>query len=318
MKHTLAALKKQFRAGPFTRYFVRPFLMALLILALLTGMVSIIQSITLDGRWTADLFLFFLVALEAIYTTIWLKHPDRLPLNRTVYRAAEFFLILIIVRIASWIIFAEGIPTTSELLAYLSSPGSLFFNITFLVTSLLTLITWRLAILLSSTFSSLEISEFEFSFYSLPARIRKARADDQPIQLGRSQLVQEFQTYWLWGGTLLAVSAGLSTIELQTIRNMFTPLEISRLGMPPLLLGMLLIYFAAGFWLLSQARLMEQNVRWMTNDVITDSGLEQTWQRFSLLIILLIGLGAAFLPIGSTLAISRILGTLIYWGIIIS
>lgn len=313
----LATTRKAFRSGPFRRYLTRPLLMATLVLALITSLIYLIQAISLDPRWSWLLLLYFFVALEAIYTTIWLKHPDRLVLDRTAYRAAEFFLILLITGIATWILFAEGPPAFGDLMAYFQSPFELFLNGFFLVSLFLSLLTWRLAIILSSIFSYLEISDFELRYYSLPAHVRKGRSDDQPIQIGRRTLVTEFKRYWLWGGVLLAFAVGLSTIELQSIRDYFSPAGISHLGLPPILLSMLVLYFGIGFWLLSEARFMEQNARWMTNDIHKDSQLETSWQRASLIILTITSIFAAFLPIGSTLAISRIINVLIYWFLLI-
>ena len=86
---------------------------------------------------------------------------------------------------------------------------------------------------------------------------------------------------------------------------------MSHLGLQPALLIAMLLYFGVGFWLLSQAKLMEMNARWLVNNITKDEQMERTWQRSSLFTLVLVGLVAAFLPIGPTLAISRILGALI-------
>jgi hypothetical protein len=68
-----------------------------------------------------------------------------------------------------------------------------------------------------------------------------------------------------------------------------------------------LLYFLAGFWFLSHARLLYLNARWLLDGVAKDADLERSWQRNALVVLLAIALIAAFLPIGSSLAISRIL-----------
>jgi hypothetical protein len=170
-----------------------------------------------------------------------------------------------------------------------------------------------LAVVLSKIFGRLEVSEFELRYYSLPLAQRKAISYDQPIQTGRSQLVQSFAQYWVWGGMLLAVTVGLSTIENWSIDILKNPLAVDLLGLHPALLITMLLYFGVGFWLLSQAKLMEMNARWLVNNVTKDEQMERSWQRSSLLILVLVGLIAAFLPIGPTLAIGRILGAVIYF-----
>jgi hypothetical protein len=124
--------------------------------------------------------------------------------------------------------------------------------------------------------------------------------------------VRAFGQYWVWGGMLLAVTVGLISIEIQSYDFLKNPLAVDRLGLQPALLIIMLLYFGIGFWLLSQAKLMEMNARWLVNNITKDEQMERSWQRSSLLILLLVGLIAAFLPIGPTLAIGRILNALIF------
>ena len=277
----LEELRKQYRAGRPTRYIIRPLLMAIMLTALMVGLLSVVVEISEDSRWFGLTFLLFFIALEAIYTTNWLNHPRQLPLARSTYRAAELLLLIIIVRIASWIIFGEGIPQTAELLEYLRAPQTLFLNGRFLITVFLAAIVWRLAILLSQIFTKLQISEFELLFHSLPLAQRKARADDQPIQIGRSGLVESFTRFWLLGGLLLVAAVGFSTLEQQSVDTLMAPLAAGRANLEPRLLGALLLFFIIGLWLLSQARLMQVHARWMLNNVEIDENARQKWQRTS-------------------------------------
>lgn len=311
-EEALQAVRKRFRASQFMRFVFRPLSLSVLVLALLVGMLALISGVTLDQRWsTLTIFLFFVV-LEAIYTTNWLRHPERLQIDRTAYRGAELLIILIAVRLVSWIIFDEGLPDVAQLQLFLGNPLILFLNGPFFVSLLLTLIAWRLAVILSTIFSDLEVSEFELRFYSLPLAQRKAIGEDQPIQAGRRRLVGNFARYWIWGGILLAATVGLSRLDFSSIDSIKNPLIMGGLGFKPGHLVILLLYFGLGFWLLSQAKLMEMNARWLVNGISKDDQMERSWQRSSLLILLLIGLIAAFLPIGPSLAISRILGAAIY------
>ncbi len=314
----LQSLRRSYRASRLTRHVIRPILLAIMVSALLTGLLSVIVEVNGDTRWFALILLFFLIALEAIYTTNWLLHPQQLPLDRTTYRAAELMLLLVVVRIASWIVFAEGIPDRTQFLEYLSAPYKLFLNAPFLITLLLAAITWRLAVLIGKLFNQLEVSEFELRYYSLPLAQRKARSDDQPIYHGRKALAQDFVRYWLWGGVLLVIAVGISTLEQQSFSSFMTPLAAGRVNIPPRLLGALILYFIVGLWLISQTRLMHLNSRWMLNNVTKDADSRRNWQRASLLILLLVTLVAAFLPIGSTSALSEIVELLIYWLLILA
>lgn len=311
-EETLHELRDSYRAGRGVRYVVHPLLMATLVLAILVAMLTIIRMVTLDDRWALLTALFFFIALEAIYTTNWIRHPARLRLDRSTYRAAELLLIVIIVRLGTWFVFDDVQLNIEQLTFYLGNPLAFFLNGPFLVTLLLALVCWRLAITLSDIFMRLEVSEFELQFYSLPLAQRKARSDDQPILTGRHQLVMKFTQYWLWGGILLVLAVGLSTLEIRSLDALKTPLAIGRLGLQPGLLLILLLYFGIGFYLLSQAKLMEMNARWLLNDINADEQMRKSWQRFSLLVLLAVGIIAAFIPIGPNLAVGRILTALLY------
>ncbi len=308
----LLELREKYRSTVFVRFVIRPFLQTVLILSLIVGLLALIRAVTLDDRWFSLLPLFFFVILEAIYTTNWIKHPDRLRLDRSTYRAAELLLLLIITRLATWVVFDGGLPLREQLVLYFTNPFSFILNGPFLVAVVLTMIAWRLAILIGDIFMQLQVSEFELRFYSLPLALRKARSDDQPIYTSRRQLVTRFAQFWLWGGVLLVITIGLSTLELSSLTTLKNPLAIARFGLQPGLLAVLLIYFGAGFFLLSQAKLMEMNSRWLLNEFEQDELMQKRWQRSSLFLLLLIGLIAAFLPIGPNLAIGYIIAALLY------
>jgi hypothetical protein len=309
----LQQLQRQYRSGRLMRYFIRPLLIAIMLTALVVGLLAVVVEVSEDTRWYGLSILLFFVALETIYTTNWLNHPRQLPLDRSSYRAAELLLLIVIVRLATWLIFEEGIPDTADLIDYLHTPQILFLNGRFLIAVVLAAIIWRLAILVSHIFYQLQISEFELRFHSLPLAQRKARVEDQPIQPGRSGLVESFLRFWLLGGLLLVAAVGFSTLEEHSVDTFMAPLASGRVNLEPRLLGALLLYFIIGLWLLSQARLMQIHARWLLNNVQTDEKTWEKWQRTSLLVLILVVLVAAFLPIGSTSALSQIVNVLLFW-----
>ncbi len=307
----LQSVRKRYRAGSFTRYVTRPLSLALLVSTLMLGLINLIGEVMLDESWFSIAYFLFIVVLEAIYTTNWLRHPDRLPLNRSAYRAAEFFIILIILRLVILFIFEGGLPNSEQFELYLRDPLDFFLNIPFVIGSFLALVGWRYAVILSKIFSDLEVSEFELRFYSLTKAQRKAEAEDQPIQPSRTRMVESYARFWIWGGILLAATIGLSTLNIQSIDFLGNPLAMGGLGLETSHLVILIVYFGLGFWLLSQAKLMEMNARWLLNDLGKDDELTNKWQRITLLALLFVGLVAAFLPTGPTLTIGHIVEILI-------
>ena len=307
----IAKTVDQYRAGKWRRRVIRPLVMTLIVMALMLGIIVLIVTINLDTRWYNLLPFLFLVALESVYTTLWLRRPDQLPLNRSAYRAAEFLFFVILARMVTWSVFAEGIPSLPLVREYLVNPLNFFIKGAFPVTLILTLLTWRIAIIPASTFSRIALSHFEIQFYSLPLSVRKARIDDQPIEIGRNQITNSLMQSWLWGGILLVLCVGLSTIEISSYTQGTSFLDIARTSLTPPLVIAVLIYFLGGFWLLSEARLAALNSQWLLKGVNKQPAIEKNWQRYSLFLIGAVALLATFLPIGSAAPIGRILNFII-------
>ncbi len=301
-----------------TRHVTQPLFIALLVTALCTTLLTLIDIGIPFLPWLRLVGLLFFVALEAVYTSFWLEHPDRRLLARTNYRLAEFGVLLVIMRLFAFAASGRGLPTLETFRLYLREPLTFFSDGYFLLGALLVFVAWRLAIAHARIFQQLAISAAEAAFYSLPPHEQKRRIEDRPIRTRRADLMAEFFRRWVWGGVMMIVVTAVSTTEFTQISAASNPLALARLGLRPSLVMALLLYFLAGLWLLSQARLQVMNARWLINNVGKDMLVEQRWQRSSLLLLLAVSLVAAFVPIGSTLPISRLLqmalGVILYLG----
>jgi hypothetical protein len=280
-------------------------LIAVLVTAVPLCLLSIIAIIAPAWPWLIITALCFLAALEAMGTTVWLHHRERLILNQPLYRAAEFMVIAIFTRLFTWAI-TDGWPQASQWRSYLIEP-SILLDGHYVISLLLLLLAWGWAIALTGIFYELEISKAESKYYD-----RTQSSGDRPIALNRIELVQRFFQQWIWGGIFIAFCAALTTFNLPEIREVRNPLSIGRLGLRPEVLVASLLYFLSGLWLLSQARLSVMKARWLTGRVVKQDPVEQNWRRSSFTTLLIIAVLAALLPIGSTLGISRILNTLIF------
>lgn len=300
-----------YQPNRWTRHAIRPFLIASMTTALVMGLLILIDINSANTNWFTLLPLLFLVALEATTTTQWLRHPDRLKVDRTAYRAAELIFITLVTRIISWLLFEGGIPNLAEIQTYLSQPASFFLEAHFILSIIFVLLVWRLTVSVSSLFSIVTLTEYEIHFYTLPAAERKERQGDQPIQHHRGQAVAQFQQQWLWGGIFLVGIVALGSFDLGAFTAVASPFAISRLGIPPQMLISLLLYFGCGLWLLSQARLAVLNARWLQNGYQKNGNVDRVWHASSLILLLGIALVAAFIPIGSTVPIARLIGLLI-------
>lgn len=300
-----------YQADPWVRKVIRPILIALLATSVAIAMLVIVTILVPDQSWQIIAWLAFFAALEGAYTAAWLDHPDSRVIDRTTYRAAELFVLVVIARIFSWIVYGSGSPTRADIQAFLESPSSFFMVGNFFTTVIIVLLTWWLTVAVSRIFSQLDVSEDEVRFYTLHESLQKAQADNRPIQISRGELQTRYLTLFLSVGMGLIILAALSTYEVREFATVANPWEITRLGLGPGMLTALLLYFLSGLWLLSHARLLRMNARWLMDGVTKEPKLERAWQWNSFLIILLIALVAAFLPIGSTLAISQILRVIV-------
>lgn len=296
-----------FQTDTWTRRLVRPVLIAALATAPAIALLVLVNILTPGEPWLALAWLAFFVALEGAYTTTWLNNPDSRGVDRLTYRAAEVFLLLVLARIVSWALFGDGLPSPEEMRVYLAAPVSFFLTGGFFTTTMVILVAWYLAVTLGRIFAKMDVGVEEVQYYTLSAAEQQAKADDRPINVSRGLLQDQYLRLWLLVGTFMVIMAALSTFEVGQFLSEPDVLQIARLGLAPAMLFALLLYFLAGLWLLSHARLLRLNFQWLADGVGKEAGLERSWQRGALTLLLVVALVAAFLPIGSTLGISHIL-----------
>lgn len=282
---------------------LRPFLLAALATALLTGLNVFVGLVWPDPAWRWLPAVAFVAAAEGIYTTHWLFHPDRRYLDRWSYRFAELLVIGLFLRLLTWAL-SGGLPTLEGIRAYLLSPLT-FFDGRFVVYFIVGGLAWERAITWSGQFLRLKLSEAEVSYYSLPAAQQAALHADRPIDRERGLVFTGFVNSWLGGGMWLALATAMTSLEARDLTS-GQLMQITRLGLHPHVFVALLVYFIAGLWLVSQARLLLMRARWTTDGVATTPDMGSRWNRSALLLILLVAFVAALLPVGRTFGLAVI------------
>ncbi|MCB8926637.1 MAG: DUF4129 domain-containing protein [Ardenticatenaceae bacterium] len=296
-----------FITNKWSRTIVQPLLISLLITSLLSSVLALAQIISRQDIWLPFSLFFLFVTLEGCYTTLWLQQPERRLLNHTAYRAAEFVLLLLLLRLFTWIVVGNW-PEFSSLPDILRRPQLILLDAPFIVSGLLGLFGWERAIALGQTFNALSIDQAEVYYYSRPTKERIA--SDKPVRTNRGAIVFTFFRQWIAGALILAVVTSMSNFDVVDLYR-GSSLALARQGLPSELLLFLLVYFLAGFTLLSQAQLAAMNARWLINGVTRTGHVEKSWHRYTLILLGGIALLAAFLPIGSTFAISSLIGAII-------
>ncbi|HEY64841.1 MAG TPA: DUF4129 domain-containing protein [Caldilineae bacterium] len=284
----------------------RPLMVALLAVCLAVGFVSVAWAVV--PGWGRGLVLPFLslVALEAVYTTLWLASPERRDRRTARFRAGELLCLLILARLLAFLIVGEW-PSPALLLQWLRTPLSFIDGASFFL-GFLTLVTWGQATLMMGTLEHMSLKPDELVTKAILAR----DMDWNEIRArhpSRTILLEQFSAYWLWGGVMLALCAGLSRLEWRPVTGRLIGLR--HLGLSPMLQIALVVYFLGGLALVSQGRLAVLRARWQYEGTPVDPAVVRRWGRLAIGMLILVGLVAALLPFGSSFALARVLATLI-------
>ncbi len=280
-------------------------LIASVVTALLMGLITLVSLIVRGGEWRYLPLVSFAIALEAILTTRWLNKPGR-RVNKVAYRGAELTVIFVIVRILTWIV-ADQVPDLERLQGMIVSPA-LILDISFIVYAIVAFLAWERGAKYGDIFDRLIIDENEIDFF-IHHRSDGYRMDSA-VTVDRSSLLGDFLRSWMFGGLILAFMAMLTTVNLSDLSSIGEGAgirTITRLGLRSDMLLALLVYIFGGLWLASSGRLATLRSRWLMDGLSVGRNVESTWMRMTLILLGLFALISAFLPIGSTLAISRII-----------
>jgi hypothetical protein len=239
-----------------------------------------------------------------------MRRPQQMGLDHTAYRASEMILLLIVTRFFAWWVTGQW-PLWSEFGNYLRYPLLLLNDVPFLVGLTCVFIAWLRSVSTSDLFNRLSLSMAEVFYYAQSQN--KRDSNDRPIPMRRADLVYGYFQQWVTGGIVIILLTAGSSIDLPALITQDGIWGVTRLGLRPPLLLALIIYFLAGFALLSQGRLAAMNAKWLHEGVQKAPNIERSWHRYTVWLVLVISGIALFLPLGSTLGISQILQVLIVW-----
>ncbi|MEM7802508.1 MAG: hypothetical protein AAF633_25165, partial [Chloroflexota bacterium] len=121
---------------------VQAVLICLLVIAFLTGFLTLVTAAEPTRPWFILLLPLLLVIIESYLTTSWLFQPEQRLLNKQHYRMAEIFLVIIYARLVGWW-FTGNWPDPNDWYIYLTEPRLLIVDGFFWLTLLLSLIAWE-------------------------------------------------------------------------------------------------------------------------------------------------------------------------------
>jgi hypothetical protein len=287
---------------------VRPLLIALTVVALVSGLMLILGRIWPDWPWIL-LFLFeIFIAVESTLTSLWLRKPNHFASSMKI-RGAELVVIFFLLRLFTWLI-TSSFPGRSELYRILRHPESVFDGF-FVLAVLVTLFVMLRTHSLTHLFSQLSLDRSELPGIKKSSRSSVLGNEYSPLLIDRHALLQRYYRDWAIGGAILIICAGITTYDLVEIINIDPGIRsissFSRIGLRPEMFAALMIYFLGGLLLASEGRLAALNARWTYEGAKIENRIIRSWRRSSLLLLFIIALTAAFIPISSTVDISGVL-----------
>lgn len=291
------------RDTPWQSHVAQPLLIALQATCLIVGPWVVVELIAVNPQLRVIPPLAFLASLAGVYSAGWLRLPQQRLTSKTTFRLAELMVVLVTVRLLTWGLGGNW-PDLASLRGWILEPST-FFDGFFLATAVLVALAWDRASIVGGIFYELALSPAEL-VWSEEQRSGGFWRRARPAEAGRvsrQELVQDYVNQWVLGAMFLAFCAGATRVQVGPDLG----LSLLRTGVPSQIVVAMVFYLLIGLILTSQARLAVLRAQWLIDGVEMPEGLPGRWRRFSLLLIIAIGLLATLLPLGSTWQVGTIL-----------
>ncbi len=286
----------------------RPLLIAVQATCLVAGLWVIALNISEtpnDLRFVP--IVVFVAALAGVGSAQWLAQPAQRLVGRTGFQLAQLLLLLAVLRALTWGMTGNW-PTLASLRSWILEPWT-FFDGVFLAVSLLTALAWHRGAVVAGIFYRLALTPGELAYDNerrAGAFWRTGHLPERSL-VSRVDLVEQYATQWMFGGVFLALCAAATRVHIGERLS----LNVLDTGIPAPLVVAMVLYFLIGLALLSQARLAMLRAQWLLDGVEMPERLPSRWGRWSLLVIVAIGLLAALLPLGSTWQLGAIVNAVV-------
>jgi hypothetical protein len=280
---------------------LRPAVIAALIGCIIVALISFIQHIApnLSAGYINILRITSIgAALVGGYTTTILVRPMQRQRRSMSYRLAELGLILFIARIVLWTT-VEGLP---DLASMFLQPFGVLLTMRFVVSALLILIAWGMAVLVTNDFLAMGLQPDEL--IDLDAASRPVSGDDHRIQSDRRALVRRFSERWAMGGMLLILLTAASQFGLGT--NGF--FALMRQDIAGGVIGAAIVYFMLGLLLLTFGHLAALRARWQLAKQPSEASITRNWPLYAFGLLLVVAAVAFLMPLGGTFRLAQLLG----------
>ena len=280
---------------------MRPAVIAALVGCIVVALISFIRHIA-PGLPTGYINILRITsigaALVGCYTTTILVRPRQRQRRTMSYRLSELGLILFVARIALWST-VEGWP---ELGAMFLQPFAVFLTLGFVINTILILIAWGMAVLVTNDFLAMGLQADEM--IDLEAASRPISGDDHRIESDRGALVRRFSERWAMGGMLLIALSAASQVGLGT--NGFFALV--RQDIAGGVIGAAIVYFVLGLLLLTFGHLAALRAKWQLAKLPSEATVARNWPFYAFGLLVVVAAAAFLMPLGGTFRLAQLLG----------
>ena len=240
-------------------------------------------------------------AVVAVVSTTVLAQPSQRIMRSAGVRLAEVSLLIIATRLMVWFA-GSGLPTLG---AALRRPADTFFDPLFVASALVVGCSWLIAADFTSDLSGLALQSDEL-------RVLNTRGDHsqdtmRAAGIDRRAMLNAFVGRWVTVGLFVMLLAAVLRRDLR-----FEGLVgILRQDIEPAVMFAILGYFLAGLLLIGHGQLALLRARWTLDRAPADAAIVRRWPFYVLLLTGAVAVLAAFMPLGGTFRLARVLYAII-------
>lgn len=278
---------------------LRPSLIALMVAAIDWVVLSFVARVApvLSHTYIPAMVVISVgAAVIGCISTAVLAQPEQRHRRTFGYRMAELGMLLVVTRLAIWVV--TGLwPSTTQML---TQPLSTLLDGLFVVGGMVVTFSWIMATDISNDLLRMALQPDEL--YAIEAdrigeMVRTSNTD-------RPAILRGLVSRWVVGGILLVLFAAGLGLDFSSGRSLFT---MDQAAVGPGVVAAIVVYFLGGLVLISHGQLAILRSRWTIDRVPSAAAVLRNWPVYVLLLLGLIGLIASLLPFGGTFRLAQIL-----------
>jgi hypothetical protein len=284
--------------------FLRPLGIAGMLTCIAISVSQLISEIapTWPGRFFS--LATFLIALESVYSHRLLNARKTGSRDTMRFRFIEWVVILLFLRLGVYAFY--GIARLIQDFAIWSLDIGRFFDGTFVVMSLLSVVMWALALQLARCIQDLEAAPLEKPLSVMDPDFYLRSTMPGHGLTDRQARLNSILTIFFGGGIVLLLLAGFARVDVRDL------LVFQHSPSSGVVLNVM-VYFVIGLLLISDAQYHILKANWDLQGIPVFSGIARRWLLFVLALLAGLALVSALLPVSYSVGFIDTLSTVIQW-----